>query len=200
MIFVLQLKSPAGEPPRFYVGVGSNAPTGVGSADALIAAQFAGKGAACTCRYPPTHVVELHPGARRELVATTRRLIEQHGSDYVFCAVPQKNVPKVPNMAPMVPKIAPTAPTMAPKMTYTSKVAALVAALAAPSMASTAAAVATAMVPTVPTTATTATMSPTTVPNTEIKSAHGRRRWVDLSAANEARISPVAHESRHFTF
>lgn len=145
MIFVLQLKSPAGEPPRFYVGVGSNAPTGIGSADALIAAQFAGKGAACTCRYPPTHVVELHPGTRRELAATTRRLIEQYGSDYVFCAVPPKTVPK------------------------TSKMSYLASDLVASS-------------------------------NTELKSAHSRRRWVDLSATNEARISPIAHESRHFTF
>ena len=142
MIFVLQLKSPAGDPPRFYVGIGSSAPTGAGSADALIAAQFAGKGAACTRQYPPTHVVELHPGARRELAATTRRLIEQHGSDYVFCAVPPKTVP------------------IAFKLTKT----------------------------------------PCEIPNTELKSAHGRRRWVDLSAANEARISPVSHESRHFTF
>ena len=158
MIFVLQLKSPAGEPPRFYVGIGSNAPTGDGSADALIAAQFAGKGADCTRRYPPTHVVELHPGARSELAMTTRRLIELHGADCVFCAVPPSKVSLTSTSQETLkasPKASPKAPPKAP---------------------------------------------PKASPKSYLKNARSRRRWVDLSAANEARISPISHESRHFTF
>ena len=75
-LYVLRLRSPPGEPPRYYVGSAVDY-------EARLAAHFSGAGAAYTRRYPPAELVELRRGDRYDEDAATRRLMSEHGIEYV---------------------------------------------------------------------------------------------------------------------
>ena len=75
-LYVLRLRSPAGEPPRYYVGSALDY-------EERLRAHFAGEGAAYTKRYPPAELVELRRGDRFDEDSMTRRLMAEHGIEYV---------------------------------------------------------------------------------------------------------------------
>ncbi|NBQ70966.1 MAG: hypothetical protein EBU46_19895, partial [Nitrosomonadaceae bacterium] len=56
-IYILRLRSPPGEPPRFYVGSAVDY-------EERVRAHFAGAGAAFTKKYPPVELVEARRGDR----------------------------------------------------------------------------------------------------------------------------------------
>jgi len=75
-LYVLRLRSPPGEPPRYYVGSALDY-------EERLRAHFAGEGAAYTRRYPPAELVELRRGDRFDEDSMTRRLMSEHGIEYV---------------------------------------------------------------------------------------------------------------------
>ena len=75
-LYVLRLRSPPGEPPRYYVGSALDH-------EERLRAHFAGVGAAFTKRYPPVELVELRRGDRFDEDSMTRRLMAEHGIEYV---------------------------------------------------------------------------------------------------------------------
>ena len=75
-LYVLRLRSPPGEPPRYYVGSALDH-------EERLRAHFAGEGAAYTRRYPPAELVELRRGDRFDEDSMTRRLMSEHGIEYV---------------------------------------------------------------------------------------------------------------------
>jgi predicted GIY-YIG superfamily endonuclease len=75
-IYILRLRSPPGEPPRYYVG------SAVDYED-RVRAHFAGAGAAFTKKYPPVELVEVRAGDRYDEEAATRRLMAERGIEFV---------------------------------------------------------------------------------------------------------------------
>ena len=75
-IYVLRLKSPAGEPPRYYVGSAKDY-------KARVEAHFSGEGAAYSQKYTPVELVSVKIGTRYDEDATARHLMATHGIDYV---------------------------------------------------------------------------------------------------------------------
>ena len=75
-LYVLRLRSPPGEPPRFYVGSAKNYKE-------RLDAHFRGAGAAFTKKYKPIELVELRQGDRFDEESMTRRLMAEYGIDYV---------------------------------------------------------------------------------------------------------------------
>ena len=75
-IYILRLRSPPGEPPRYYVG------SAVDYED-RVRAHFAGAGAAFTKKYPPVEPVEVRAADRYDEEAATRRLMAERGIEFV---------------------------------------------------------------------------------------------------------------------
>ena len=75
-LYVLRLRSPPGEPPRYYVGSAIDY-------EERLRAHYSGNGAAYTKRYQPVELIELRRGDRYDEDSMTRRLMAEHGIEYV---------------------------------------------------------------------------------------------------------------------